>query len=248
MKTTALVALAAAGFTVLAILGVRGTPASERPQTVPAQPSARLADARRSLPGPPPVPAAAETLTAVTMTVRSGVVGRGMTTQIVTRTRDRVRRVVEGEDKEWLFVRNPVSPDRASGFLVDHRAKQIVEYDDTSLLTRQGLRGWADVIAMRFDPRLLPTLQATGRSERRHRAEFRQFVSRSPDQPGVVEVWWSEPHLLPLRLTVREGRVLLSAEIVGLVPESDSAALELPARRFPDYHALDVDDTSDHRN
>lgn len=245
MKTTALAVIVAAGSTALLLTGTRPTPA-EAP-TVPVQPAARAAAAPLSA-APPPVPAAAEQLTPVAIVVRSGVRGRLATTQTVTRTRDRVRLVIADERKEWLFVRNPVAHDRVSGYLIDHRARQIVEYDDTALLAREGLRGWADVITMRFDPRLLPTLQETGKVERRHGAEFRQFISRAPDDPGVVEVWWSQAQLLPLRLVVREGRALLSAEIVDIEPMSDAATLEMPARRFPAYASLDVADASDHRD
>jgi hypothetical protein len=247
MKITAWLAIGAAGLIGLLVTGVRPTLPDE-PPAVPVQPAARAAETPRSPQPPPPVPAAAEELTPMTITVRSGVRGRAATTQVVTRTRDRVHLVVEDERKEWLFVRNPVAAGRMAGYLIDHGARQIVEYDDTSLLAQQGLRGWADVVTMRFDPRLLPSLQATGKVERRHGTEFQQFVSPAPDGPGVVEVWWSHTHLLPLKLRVREGSVVLSAEILDIGPVDDRAILEMPGRRFPDYAALDVADASDHRD
>jgi hypothetical protein len=247
MKTVAWLAIGAAGLIVLLVTGVRPSLPDE-PPAVPVQPAARAAETPRSTQPPPPVPEAVAELAPVTIVVRSGVRGRLATTQIVTRTRDRVHLVIEDERKEWLFVRNPVAADRMTGYLIDHGARQIVEYDDTSLLTRQGLRGWADVVTMRFDPRLLPELQATGKVVRRHGTEFHQFVSQTPDGPGVVEVWWSQTHLLPLRLIVRERSAVLSAEILAVGPVRNATTLEMPARRFPDYAALDVADASDHRD
>jgi hypothetical protein len=247
MKTTAWLAVAAASLIALFLTGVRPTLPDE-PPAVPVQPAARAAETPRSSQPPPPVPAAAEPLAPVTIVVRSGVRGRATTTQVVTRTHDRVHLIIADERKEWLFVRNPVAADRMAGYLIDHDARQIVEYDDTSLLVQQGLRGWADVVTMRFDPRLLSTLQATGKVERRHGTEFRQFVSHTPGDPGVVEVWWSQTQLLPLRLVVRERSAVLTAEILDVGPVRDAATLEMPGRRFPDYPALDVADASDHRN
>jgi hypothetical protein len=247
MNTTAWLAIGAAGLVALLWTGVRPTLPDE-PPAVPVQPAERAAESPRSTQPPPPVPGAAEELAPVTIVVRSGVRGRLATTQIVTRTRDRVHLVVEDERKEWLFVRNSVWPDRLSGYLTDHGAKQIVEYDDTALLNHQGLRGWADVVTMRFDPRLLGALRATGNVDRRFGTDFSQFVSPTSDGPGVVEVWWSHTLVLPLRLVVREGSAVLSAEILDIGPVTDDAALDMPARRFPDYAALDVADASDHRD
>lgn len=247
MKTTVLLAIVVAMLAMLSLSGARRTSAGENP-TVPVQPPARNSAPAGADSAPPPVPPEAEGLTPAAIVVRSTAEGRMVTTQVVTRTRNRVRLVVEGERTEWLFVRNPVAPDRVSGYLVDHRARQIVEYDDTALRARQGLRGWADVITMRFDSRLLPALRATGRSERRHGIEFVQFVAADPDRPGTAEVLWNQSQLLPLRLVVRTGGALLSAEMLSVEPVTDLAGLEMPAARFPDYATLDVADASDHRD
>ncbi len=46
---------------------------------------------------------------------------------------------------DWLFVRNPVDPRRVSATMIDHRARLLVEYDESELRNAGIARGWADV-------------------------------------------------------------------------------------------------------
>jgi hypothetical protein len=242
----ALFSLTLAG--VMAVTGARHSAGSEDLTTVPVEPPLRTATARPAGLEAPPLPAAAESLAPLKITIRTSIDGGATTTQLVTRTRDRVRLVLEGGRREWLFRRNPVHPERVDGDLIDHDARQILAHDDTQLLAGLGLRGWADVIMMRFDPRLLPSLRATGAVERRGGAAFKRFLAADQEAQGIVDVWWSEPLLLPLRMTVHHGARRITATIISFGPAEDPPALEAAASRFPDYESLDAVDAKEPRH
>jgi hypothetical protein len=170
--------------------------------------------------------------------------------QTVWRTRDRVRIALEGAESEWLFLRNPVDPRRVTASLIDHRTKRILGYDETDLRNGQGVRGWLDVLTLRVDTRALKSLRDTGRRETVAGIEFVEHVrdAASGSGDGIVDLWWSASHLLPLRFSVREGRVLaISAVQIGPAAIEDNA-LAAASERFPRYTVLDIADAREGRS
>lgn len=218
---------------------------------IPTEPAARMAPASGPPIDAPPVPLDAETLMPLTYVVETQWERPGQaaerTKQTVTRTKDRVRLVLEGGDQEWVFERNAVHGDRVSGWLIKHAARQIVAYDDSHLLRALQIRGWADVLMMRVDPRALETLQRTGERREHGGAEFVRYVSENPAGTGVLDVWWSQELLLPDRLAVREGETVMRSTVTRLDRSVDAASPAAPRTRFPDYDVIDVSDAADHR-
>ena len=115
-----------------------------------------------------------------------------------------------GTDKEWLFERNPVDRRRVSGYLIEHGARQILMHQESDLRHEQQLRGWADAFMMRFDPTVLARLRRTDQHDSAFGATFTRYVAADMNADGVVEVWWSEAQLLPLRQQVRQRGVLIT--------------------------------------
>ena len=162
--------------------------------------------------------------------------------QTVHRTADRSYVTVEGSHSEWLFVRNPIDPRRVSGSLIDHRAKRVLAYDESDLRNAQGVRGWLDIVTLRFDRASLSALRNTGRRQVESGIEFAEYVAADTKIDGVVEVWWSEVYLLPLRFTTRVGSRVTSSVTNVESTQVDTALLSSPKQRFPQYAMLDVAD------
>jgi len=212
----------------------------------------------RSSPPPPPpsavpaVPAAAEHLAPITYTLVTtwdGMAGGGRRIeQRITRSRDRALLIVDAGAREWFFERNPVHPDRVSGWLVDHEARRILAHDESSLRTMLRIRGWIDVLTMRFDPTALNALADTGTRRTVAGETFRLFRASGQSPTGIVEVWWSDGLLLPLELVTRESAdVTATARVLGLSTEVDASALASPQQRFPEYRLMEAVDAGEHR-
>jgi hypothetical protein len=213
---------------------------------------ARTAPAAPEAAAVPPVPPEAEQVGPIAFTLvttwESASAGRRTIDQQVTRARDRAHLRVDGGRREWFFQRNPVYPDRVSAWLVDHEARQILLHDESSLRTTLRIRGWVDVLTMRFDPAALEALTDTGQRREVAGETFRLF--RAPQSPptGVVEVWWSDGILLPLELVTRESAdVTATARVHGLSTAVDVSVLTSPQQRFPDYRVMDAVDAGEHR-
>ena len=198
---------------------------------------------------PPTVPAQAAQLPGLSYVVKTTWAskdGRRTTTETFTRRHDRVRMTIEDGREEWLFVQNTRYPDRASGYLIDHRARQILLHEETALRIVMGIRGWTDVLTMRFDPSMLSTLRDTGEQRSFGAAVATRFVSTDATRSGVAEVWWSEELLLPLSLTVRHPDGTATSVVQGLTTGVDEALLADADQRFPDYKSEDLVDAHDH--
>ena len=198
----------------------------------------------RNAPDPPPiaqppaVPAHAASLppgTFVLTTTRFDARGKRTTTQTITRTHDRVRLAIDGGRQEWLFVQNAVYRDRVSGYLIDHSARQILLYEESALRSLMRIRGWSDVLTLRFDPAVLSALRDTGERRQAGGSTFARFVATESTGDGVVEVWWSEALLLPLSLTVREDGTTVTSVVEHMTNEAEGSLLTAPALRFPQY-------------
>jgi hypothetical protein len=212
----------------------------------------RTEGARPHAPTVPELPWAADSLVPLTFRVRTTITVRGRppieTLQLVTRATDRVRLVVDHGRKEWIFHRNPVDRRRASGWLVDHVAREILAYDETSLQTDQHLRGWADVLMMRFDAAALTRLRATGAHRRVADMDFAQYRSRDHEAAGFVEVWWSETALLPLHVASRDASATMTSVVEAVARARDLSPADDPRLRYRDYAALDLVDARDRRH
>lgn len=195
----------------------------------------------------PALPAAAESISPLVLTVTTRWEESGKTLrtlrQTVTRTRDRVRVTLDGTEREWLFLQNAVDHRRVTASLIDHKSKHILVYDESDLRNAQGVRGWLDVLTLRLDSRAVNTLRNTGRRETVAGLEFVEHVrDAASGTDGIVDVWWSESHLFPLRFSVREGRVLAISEVqIGRAP-IDESVLAAASVRFPQYAVVDIAD------
>ena len=65
---------------------------------------------------------------------------------------------------------------------------------------------------------------------------------------GVVEVWWSEARLLPLRLQLRQRGVLITSVLSQLETPAALTMLADPRRRLADYEVLEVADSRERRH
>ncbi len=167
--------------------------------------------------------------------------------QRVTRTADRVHLVLEGGQREWLFTRNPVFPDRVSGELIDHGSRRIEQYDESDLRRHLLFRGWADVLAMRADPEQVLSLADTGEQRTVAGVTFHRYRGGEA-ATGLVEAWWSPSLLLALEQTTRESPTRsVTTRVVALTREVDTSVLASPAARFPAYERIDAADGNDHR-
>jgi hypothetical protein len=199
---------------------------------------------------PPALPAGAETLAPLTLTVvttwepDNGKVRTAR--QTVLRTVDRVLVSVEGTANEWLFERNPVDPRRVSGYLIDHKERRVLVHDESDLRNGQGLRGWLDVLTLRFNPDTLKTLQPTADQEIVNGVPFVRYQENERAKRGGTEVWWSDRLMFPLRLTIREGQVLISSKVKLVAQQVANDKLVSPSTRFPSYRVSDVADARDY--
>lgn len=242
---TLLFALGAAA--VAALILVR--PVEAVAQTSPIEAPKRISPAPTPVAGPARVPASAAALPPLTFVVETTRVDRhGMhrTTQRITRSPDRTRLELAGGRQEWLFVRNVVYGDRAAAYLVDHEAREIRFHDEGRLRSRLGIRGWMDVLTIRFDPGVLASLRQTGERRDAAGASALRFVAPEPREDGLAEVWWSEELLLPLSVTRRLAGAETTSVVAHLTRTENSTLLEEPAARFPDYKGVDAADAGDH--
>jgi hypothetical protein len=161
------------------------------------------------------------------------------TEQVVTRTPDRVH-VSLGDGHEWLFERNPVDPRRAAAMRTDPASRAVVVYDESELRTHRGVRGWADVLMLGFDPVILA--QAVRQQDDRSvdGLRFSRFTT-SVDR-GTRDIWWSPEHLLALsfELVDAEGRATFTIRRVR--PGVDAALLQPLSSRFPRFEVVEVAD------
>jgi hypothetical protein len=210
---------------------------------------ARTADNPPPIPPPPSVPAHADTLPPLTFDVEttrlSGARAR-RTTERFVRTGDRVRVLLNGGRQEWLFLRNAAYRDRVSGYFTDHTSRTIRFYDESPLRSEMGIRGWLDVLAVRFELASLAALHGTGERRQRDGTTFGRYVGGRPGQDGVVEVWWSDPLLLPLSFTVRHAGLESTSVVRRIAAGADVTVLADPAVRFSTYKRTDAADAEGH--
>jgi hypothetical protein len=244
-------AILTAGVLAGAAMTVRSEPAAEiaafRPPVLPS----RTSLAPPAIPEPPSLPEGAEMLPPIRFSVTttwSGPQGRRTTSQWITRTVDRLHLRMLGTDKEWLFERNPIDRRRVSGYLIEHGARQILMHQESDLRHEQQLRGWADAFMMRFDPAVLARLRRTDQRDGAFGATFTRYVAEDMSADGVLEVWWSDALLLPLRQHVRQRGVLITSVLTQLETPTALSMLADPRGRLTDYEALEVADSRERRH
>jgi hypothetical protein len=243
--------LATVGALAVTIMATRSHTLSEAAEYGAPVTPPRTSAPPPEIPDPPALPAGADALLPIRFTVTTtwaGAQGNRQTVQRVTRTPDRVHLLMEGTRKEWLFERNPVDRRRVSGYLVDHGARQVLAYQESDLRNEQQLRGWRDALLMRFDPESLGGLQPSTQSESVFGATFARHIAADQTRDGVIEVWWSDALLLPLRLTIRHRGVTTTATVDRLETPGSLEVLADPRARFPDYASLDVTDSRERRH
>ncbi len=193
----------------------------------------------------PALPASASDVQPMTLVVSTrmseGTRPSSVVTHTVLRSADRVL-VTSAGQVEWLFERNPVDRRRVSGYLTDHRARRILVYQERDLRTAEHIRGWVDVLTLRFDPESLGGMRATGEKTRHGGRTFTQYVAAKPAGEGALEVWWDPDQWLPSRLLTRHGSSLLTLTVDSIVEGVDASRLRSPLLRFPGYSVQDVTD------
>lgn len=225
-------------------------PAERKDEVAAMAPSKRTAPEPPVIPSPPPVPVGTASIPLLSFeleTTRSGPRGTHRTSQTFTRSHDRVWLAPEGGRQEWLFLQNTVYRDRAAGYLIDHNRREILFYEESALRSLMRIRGWMDVLTLRFDPTVLTALHDSGGRRQTGGATFKRYVSNQSGHDGVVEVWWSEAWLLPLSLTVRDSGNEVTSLVKKLSQRVDATWLADPHLRFPSYKALDPADAEDHQ-
>jgi hypothetical protein len=101
---------------------------------------------------------------------------------------------------------------------------------------------------MRFDPDSLGDLLPSNQSESAFGATFLRHRAADQTRDGIIDVWWSDALLLPLRLTIRDRGVTTTATVDGLETPASLEVLADPRTRFPDYTSLDVTDSRERRH
>ena len=153
---------------------------------------------------------------------------------------------LEGARLEWLFSQNVVYRDRAVAYRTDHDHGEVHLYEESALRSVTGIRGWMDVLTLRFDRSVLAKLRDTGERRMIGETTFTRYVARDLPAGVVQEVWWSDELLLPLSLTIRRSRTTTTSIVKGLAYTADAVVLMDPMSRFPNYKVLDPTDASDH--
>jgi hypothetical protein len=251
MKHIAPLSVALAAVIAGAALTLRRNPDAHLAEYRPPGLPSRTSVAPPAIAEPPSLPEGAAAQTPMSFTVTTTWADphrRRQTTQHVTRTVDRAHLRLAGTAKEWLFEQNPVDRRRVSGYLVDHQSKQILTYQESDLRNEQQLRGWADVLLMRFDLAALARLRRTHEREVLFGNTFTRYIAQDQSKEGVIEVWWSDAVLLPVRLKVRQRGVLISSVINQLRPAETLTALADPRTVFDQYQVLDVTDSRERRH
>jgi len=205
--------------------------------------AALVASPRRAADAPPPGPPdlSAEAGRIAPLTLEEGIESPGTSRRTVCRTADRIH-IAFDDGREWLFVRNPADSRRAVGYLVEHGQKKISTYGESDLRNAVGIRGWADVLSLGFDPSVLDGLAPTKDERTIGDVRFVKYAG------GAGEVWWSAEHLLAVEVDLHDAvgpttRLTIESIRAGV----DESLLQVPMKRFPDYReASYVDWLEDH--
>jgi hypothetical protein len=204
-----------------------------------AEPSRRSpAPPERSVPALPP--GATSIRPATLEFVSAAVEGAGRPAMRVRQTFVRISNRVllrtggAADSGEWLFTQNPVAPDRVSGAFVDHRARTVIEFEDTDLLITRGLRGWADVLTFGTGVDDVARMRPTGRRKTIAGLEFDQYVATTAGD-GLAEVWWHASELIPGEAETRRGHHRTRTTLISISWQADENALRPMQQRYPDY-------------
>ena len=203
-------------------------------------PPERHSDPPRAI-EPPAVPAALQAPIELTVELETKVQRPGGTStrrENVARSAGRVNIRLDDGQVEWLFVQNPVDPRRVSAQLVDHRQREIIEYDESELRMNGIARGWADVAGFGIGPDVIARLEPTGQSERRFGFDFVEL--RPPAGAAGNAVWWSQEAALPLR--VSGASAALSRDVRSVERGVDPTRFVEPRQRFANYGVIAVAD------
>lgn len=192
---------------------------------------------------PPELPAAARHIQPMTLeaVVRQKLPAGGSrsTRQTITRTAERIHLRAE-KAREWLFERNPLDPKRVSAWLVDHKSRVVVVYEESELRNTMGINGWADVLTLGVDASRFAELTLTSERRTRGGIRFSRYVSKTGhSQPS--EIWWNAEQALPQAI-VSNGKGGASLVVDKISSVVDTTVLRSPAVRFPSYVVIDLAD------
>jgi hypothetical protein len=222
-------------------------PAARADGFVWSLPARRARDVRPEL--LPDLPAGMERLAPLTVTLsvrpEGGIARREAgVTRVVSRTADRVH-IAEGRDREWLFVRNPLDPRRASGMLVEHRARAVVLHEESDLRNVLGLSGWASVISLGFDH---AQLKATTRTNSVRTVGPLRFERIVPSSAATMPdgFWWSHDAALASGFLQPSPAGPVRVSVVAARAGADAAVLQDPLVRFSSYTVVDLAEWLEH--
>jgi hypothetical protein len=160
--------------------------------------------------------------------------------QTIHRTADRIH-VASSAGREWLFERNVRDPRRVFGWAVDHASRVIVVYDESDLRAALGLRGWANVLTMGFDPESLSDLKASGRTRSLEGIAFAHHAAAREDAE-IREVWWSDDEIFPCEFVTADAAGSTRFTVESVRVGVDAALLQPPPTRFPAYRVFELAD------
>jgi hypothetical protein len=162
----------------------------------------------------------------------------------VTRSANRIHLNNLSQGHQWFFIQNQKDPRRFFGQLVDVNEKVILEYHESDLADAGIGHGWSDIVGMGVPLATIQQMQPTNQTEEKFGITFQKYISLSNEEQTQErvpsEIWWSERHFLPLRITSHDGSFL--QEIVSINTKIDVSLLEDPRERYLAYVSIDKAD------
>jgi hypothetical protein len=156
----------------------------------------------------------------------------------ITRTADRIH-IGRADGPEWLFERNPIDPRRASGYLIDHGSRSVVFHSDSDLRTRFGISGWAHLLTLGFDARLLEGWTRVNNVRNLGGMRFTKFVGAGKVRAAV---WWNADNVLPAEYVIRDSSGTTKLSLANVRAADNRGVLQSSLQRFPEYREVDLAD------
>jgi hypothetical protein len=243
MSRSRMTAVFALAISVLTPAGMLAQAAVESPNDPPVLvlPTRRALDAAPT--APPDVAKQgriAPTTLLVTVTRRPHTGPVRAIRRTVSRTTEQIH-IAETGGREWLFERNPIDARRVAATSVDHRARTIIHYEETDLRIALGIRGWADVLSLGFDPATLTGYIRTADQRTLGPVHFVRYTANGRTA-AVPDIWWSDEQLLASRFGVGDPQAEARLEIARATAGVDPSVLQPAASRFPTYKVVSLAD------
>ena len=161
--------------------------------------------------------------------------------QTITRTAGRIH-VAREDGREWFFERNPIDPRRVSAAAVEHASREVVLYAETDLRMMMGIRGWADVLTLGFDPDRLAHYEPTAKTRTIDGVRFTRYVSTNGGPGSEADIWWNGEQQLASGFTISDRTGTSRFVVESISPRVEAESLQPPSKRYPNYTVINVAD------